>query len=295
VTMSLARADTATKATYPEYDRLFSGGFEPGVLNIVMLSGRLAHEHVEARKDDGYYHWMDGLGVIFDENPDFELKKMEPAAKLPDGITFKDAIQWTVYDKWPSGVNGTARTELATKVGNLLDNKWLTFEKKVKVSIGDKPAKDLTIRIETLFGADEDPKPHQRALSRGDIVLYNGHSYIGYGPLDPDNFTSTRFPDSYQMFFFDSCVSYNYYEKDFFKLKPGGSKNLDMITNGIEAPEWESGAAEGRFIAKLISGSMPSFQTLLEAAKATDSLRVVDGEIDNRFHPEQTSVKLSRP
>src|SRR5205085_12234285 len=98
VTMSFARADTATKATYPEYDRLFSGGFEPGVLNIVMLSGRLAHEHVEARKDDGYYHWMDGLGVIFDENPDFELKKMEPAGKLPDGITFKDAIKWTVYD-----------------------------------------------------------------------------------------------------------------------------------------------------------------------------------------------------
>jgi hypothetical protein len=295
VTMSLARADTATKATYPEYDRLFSGGAEPGVLNIVLLAGRLAHHRVEARKDDGYYHWMDALGVVFAENPDFELKKIEPAATFPTGVTFQDAIKWTVYDQWPSGVSGTQRTELATKVANMLDNHWVTFEKKVKVTIGDAAPKDLTIRIETLFGADEDPKPHQRALSRGDVVIYNGHSYIGYGPLDPDNFKTTRFPGSYQLFFFDSCVSYNYYEKDFFTLKEGGSKNLDLITNGLEAPEWQSGEAEGKFLAKFLSGQNPSYQTLLEEAKATDSLRVVDGEIDNRFHPDRTSVKLSRP
>ena len=296
VTFALSRSENnAVKSTYPEYDRLFSGGAEPGVLNIVLLAGRLAHDRVEAKKDDGYYHWMDALGVVFDENPDFELKKIEPSANLPSGVTFKDAIKWVVYDQWPSGVNGTERTALATTFANTVDNHWLTFEKKVKVSIGNAAPKDLTIRIETLFGADEDPKPHQRALSRGDVVIYNGHSYIGYGPLDPDNFKSTRFPGSYQLFWFDSCVSYNYYEKDFFTLKEGGSKNLDLITNGLEAPEWESGAAEGKFITKFLSGQNPSYQVLLEAAKATDSLRVVDGEIDNRFHPDRTSVKLSRP
>lgn len=295
VTMSLVRADTATKATYPEYDRLFSGGAEPGVLNVVLLAGRLAHHRVEARKDDGYYHWMDALGVVFEANPDFELKKIEPAATFPAGVTFKDAIKWTVYDQWPTGVSGSERTALAASVANMLDNHWVTFEKKVKVSIGGGAPKDLTIRIETLFGADEDPKPHKRALSRGDVVIYNGHSYIGYGPLDPDNFRETRFPSGYQLFFFDSCVSYNYYEKDFFTLKDGGSKNLDLITNGLEAPEWQSGEAEGKFLVKFLSGQNPSYQTLLEAAKATDSLRVVDGEIDNRFHPDRTSVKLSPP
>jgi hypothetical protein len=165
----------------------------------------------------------------------------------------------------------------------------------VKASVNGGAAKDLTIRIETIFGIEEDPKPHQRALSRGDVVIYNGHSYIGYGPLDPDNFKNTRFPSSYQLFFFDSCVSYNYYEKDFFTLKEGGSKNLDLITNGLEAPEWMSGEAEGKFLVKFLSGQNPSYQVLLEAAKATDSLRVVDGEIDNRFHPDRTSVKLSPP
>jgi hypothetical protein len=303
VTMSFARADTATRATYPEYDRLFAGGAEPGVLNVVLLAGRLAHHRVEAKKDDGYYHWMDALGVVFDANPEFELTKVEPQAAVTKptaggktyDLTFNDFIKWTVYDQWPAGVPVAARAELSNNVANSLDGKWLTFEKKVKASIGGAAPKDLTIRIETLFGADEDPKPHKRALSRGDVVIYNGHSYIGYGPLDPDNFRDTSFPSTYQLFFFDSCVSYNYYEKDFFTLKEGGSKNLDIITNGLEAPEWQSGEAEGKFLVKFLSGQNPSYQVLLEAAKATDSLRVVDGEIDNRFHPDRSSVKLSPP
>ena len=53
-------------------------------------------------------------------------------------------------------------------------------------------------------------------------------------------------------------------------------------------------AAQGAFVAKLIGGTMPSYQTLLKAAQATDSLRVVDGEIDNRFNPSRTRVKLTR-
>jgi hypothetical protein len=47
-------------------------------------------------------------------------------------------------------------------------------------------------------------------------------------------------------------------------------------------------------VSKLIDGSMPSYQTLLEAAKATDALRVVDGEIDNRYNPSQRPVRIER-
>jgi len=305
-TFDLARADTATHATYPDYDRLFGGNnAQPGVLTIVMLDGRLAHEHVAARKDEGYYQWMDMLGVILQDNPEFTITKTEPDVPLTHpkaagrewpGLGFKDFVRWTVYgDGWPQGLPTSARDEIADNVANMLDSHWITLEKTVQVSTNGGPPKDLIIRIETLFGCDEDPTPHQRAVSRGDVVIYNGHSYIGYGPLDPDNFKPTMFPKSYQMFFFDSCVSYNYYEQDFFQLKEGGSKNLDLITNGLEAPEDDSGAAEGRFVAKLISGSMPSFQTLLDAAKATDSLRVIDGEIDNKFDPAKTRIRVTKP
>ncbi len=303
VTFSLARADTADRATYPEYDRLFGGNnATEGVLTIAMVNGRLAHHRVEARKDSGYYEWMAGLDVIFEENPDFQLKKIEPnedvsAATIEgrryENLSFKDFIRWTVYgDGWPQGMPASGRDNIAKTIADKLDNHWVTFEKKVKVSTNDGPPKDLTIRIETLFGADEDPTPHRRAVKRGDVVIYNGHSYIGYGPLDPDNFRRESFPGTYQIFWFDSCVSYNYYEKDFFLLKEGGSKTLDLITNGLEAPEYLSGEAEGKFVNKFIGGSMPSYQTLLEAAKATDALRVVDGEIDNRFDPNRTRLRL---
>jgi hypothetical protein len=303
-TMSFARADNATAATYPEYDKLFTGGVEKDTLVVTLLDGRLSHEHTSAVKDDGYPEWMTALDVVFKANPDFVFSKIEPAENLEtvqvnghkySGLKFTDFIQWELYGNgWPAGMPAADRDDIAALIAQKLDGHWVTFEKKVKVSIDDKPAKDFTIKLKTLFGCDEDPTPHQQAVKTSDVVIYNGHSYIGYGPLDPDNFKAESFPASYQMLFFDSCVSYNYYEKDFFVLKPGGSKNLDLITNGIEAPEYLSGDQDGHFIARLIDGSMPSYQNLLEAAKKTDSLRVVDGEVDNKFRPDRTKIRISK-
>jgi len=302
--MRLGRADTAERATYPEYDRLFSGG-ESGALVVELVVGRLEHDHVEAIKDDGYYQWMDTLGTIFTAHPEFTLTEIEPRVDVStvtvggrriENLSFADFVRWTVYqDGFPEGLSASDRKTLAKTVADQLDKHWVTFEKKVKVSVGDAPPRDLTLRIETYFGVEEDIAPHKRALSRGDVVVYNGHSYIGYGPLDPGNFRPSSFTRGYQLVWFDSCVSYNYYEKDFFALKEGGSKNLDMITNGLEAPTYQSGEAQGGLIARLLDGSMPSYQTLLESARSTDSLRVVDGEIDNAYHPSRVNVRVTPP
>ena len=58
-------------------------------------------------------------------------------------------------------------------------------------------------------------------------AIYNGHSSIGYGPLDPSRCTAADFPASYQILWVDGCVSCNYYEKDSIPLKDGATKNLD--------------------------------------------------------------------
>jgi len=247
----------------------------------------------------------DDLDEIFKAHPQFTFASIEPNENLFDvtvnghhysGYDFKSIINWTLLGSgWPQGMPAADRDDIKSLVAKKLDNHWVTFDKKVRVQIGDAPPKDFVIRLRTLFGADEDPTPHQNAIKNSDVVVYNGHSYIGYGPLDPSNFNEHSFSNGYQLLFFDSCVSYNYYEKDFFALKPGGSKNLDMITNGLEAPEYLSGAMDGRFIAKLVDGSMSSYQDLLTAAKRTDSLRVVDGEIDNTFSPARTRITVSNP
>ena len=125
------------------------------------------------------------------------------------------------------------------------------------------------------------------------MFLYNGHSYIGYGPLDPSNFRKGDFPDSYQIFWVDGCVSYNYYEKDYYPLKDGGTKNLDLVTNGIEAPSWRSGHAMGQFVVTLLNGQNASYRDLLKSAEDTDPLRVVDGEVDNDFTPAKFPISIS--
>ena len=42
----------------------------------------------------------------------------------------------------------------------------------------------------------------------------------------------------------------------------------------------------------MIDGSWSSYSTLLTAASQTDSLRVVDGELDNAFNPKKTPITL---
>ena len=75
-------------------------------------------------------------------------------------------------------------------------------------------------------------------------------------------------------------------------MHAGGSKNLDLITNGVEAPVYNGGLAEGKLVAALIDGSLPSYRALLEAARDTDSLRVVDGELDNAYSPTTAPIVI---
>ena len=145
-----------------------------------------------------------------------------------------------------------------------------------------------------------DSTPHKQAIKTSDIFVYNGHSYIGYGPLDPSRFTAADFPKSYQILFVDGCVSYNYYEKDYIPLKQGGTKNLDLVSNGLESWVNESGPAMGRFMGAFIDGKQNSYTAILKAAQFTyfgydwgmDALRVVDGEVDNKYKPSKTPITV---
>jgi hypothetical protein len=177
-------------------------------------------------------------------------------------------------------------------VGQKLIRHWITFEAQVNVSIGGAAEQPVTVKIQTYFGAGSDSTPHKRAIKTSDVFIYNGHSYIGYGPLDPSRFSPSDFPSSYQIMFIDGCVSYNYYERDFFPLKEGGSQNLELITNGLEAPAWHSGYALGRFLSLMLNGQQASYLELLSAADDTDSLRVVDGELDNAYDPAKTPIRV---
>jgi hypothetical protein len=318
MTAKLEAKSTAAGTTYPEYDRLYSGGVAPGKVVIGMVSGMMADwaagEHHDTIDDDGYQMWFQGLREIFKAQPKLKLVKSEPAADLSTysvngktvtGVTFADIMKWELDGAgFPASITSTAdRRALRVAAGTKLAQHWITFEVPVSVTIGSGAAKDVTIQLNTYFGAEGDDTPHRRAIRTSDVFVYNGHSYIGYGPLDPSRYSKADFPSSYQLMFINGCVSFNYYEKDYFPLKAGGTQNLDLVTNGLESWVNGSGPAMGRFVGRLVDGSQASYKELLKAAQfnasysaydwGNDALRVVDGEVDNKYKPSKTKITVT--
>lgn len=302
-TVSLG-ADKTNKGTdYPEYDKLFSGGVEPGKLVIGLVNGFIDHSHTGSEADDsGYDEWMEELRETMANGPAFALTAVEPAEDLTSftvngkkvtGAKFTDLLAWELDGKLPAGLKSSDRSALKKAVGQKLVKHWITLEAPMQVKIGKSGAtKPFTVKIQSYFGAESSSTPHKRAIKTSDVFIYNGHSYIGYGPLDPSQFSASDFPPSYQILFIDGCVSFNYYEKDYFPLKTGGTANLELITNGLEAPAYKSGYALGRFLNTLL-GAKASYKDLLAAAEDTDSLRVVDGEVDNKYTPSKKPITLT--
>jgi hypothetical protein len=97
-------------------------------------------------------------------------------------------------------------------------------------------------------GIDERSTPfhfaYRHALEKASVMIYDGHSGLG-GHLDLDSIEAAnqfqiKIPkDRYQIYFFNSCTSYSYYNTLYFEKKKTatdrkGSKNLDILTNGLE-------------------------------------------------------------
>ena len=112
-------------------------------------------------------------------------------------------------------------------------------------------AKKAELKVFTFFGEsgiDEMSSPfhhaYRHALEKASVMIYDGHSGLG-GHLDLEaiesaNGFSIKIPkDRYQIYFFNSCTSYSYYNTKYFEKKKTstdrkGTKNLDILTNGLE-------------------------------------------------------------
>ncbi|MGZ5969847.1 MAG: hypothetical protein ACXWP4_19375, partial [Polyangiales bacterium] len=305
VTIKLGADKTNKGQSYPEYDRLWSGGVKKDTLVLGLVNGMLDHgEASDPTADSGFGEWMDTLEQVFAARPGLKLAKIEPAEDLSKvtvngktytGLSFEALLSMQQRSTgYPAGASSSDRQAIKAALGAKVYKHWLTFAAPLTVKMGTASAKKVSLELLTYFGAESDSAPHKFGIKNSDVFVYNGHSYIGYGPLDPSRFSSSDFPSSYQILFIDGCVSYNYYEKDYLPLKPGGTKNLELITNGLEAPSWRSGYALGKFLGRLVDGKQASYLELLQAASDTDSLRVVDGEVDNQYSPSKSPITITQ-
>lgn len=137
------------------------------------------------------------------------------------------------------------------------------------------------------------------AMKTSDIFLYDGHSGLG-GYLDParlslDSGEQLTLPkNKYQIFYFNGCSTYAYYNKKFFNLKRTssdlkGTKNLDIITTGIGASFDVGSRVDVTFLTTITSGQRPSWQTILDRINHAEgwstALTHVNGDEDNPRTP----------
>jgi hypothetical protein len=303
ITAKLGADKTNRGNSYPDYHRLYKGGVKQDKLVVSLVYGLI--DHGAGATPSGDYNWgelMTTLAEVIDaqgevkvvEGPDrVDLSSFTlSSGKVVSNPSFKDLVKLKTGGSSLS-LSYSEKSELEKLFAERIYRKWIAVEKPIKVAVGDEQPRDFAVQYLVYWGASSDSRPHKFATKNSDIFLYNGHSSIGYGPLDPRNFTAADFPSSYQLLWIDGCVSYNYYEKDYIPLKEGGTKNLDLITNGIEAPSWRSGHAMGQFLVTLLNGRGASYKDLLLAARDTEALRVVDGELDNEFRPDRMRVTIT--
>ena len=137
------------------------------------------------------------------------------------------------------------------------------------------------------------------AMENDDVFIYDGHSGLG-GYLNLKRLQqSLGRPlkldvNKSQIFFFNGCSTFAYYNHDYFELKktsadPKGIKNLDIVSTAIGA-SFDIGARHDVIlIAGIADGSRPSWKLLIDRMYRVDreqtALTHVNGDEDNPTAP----------
>lgn len=319
VTAKLDAPKLPDQAYSPEYDRLFGVGTDKQQLVVYAFFGV---DTDEANPDDLLAEEaMKFLRTMLKAQPNFRPVKTDPAEWLLDiyvdgnkldGVTYETMFRWIV-DKsgYPAAVGNDPQKIAALRRQALakFTERWVYWDLPITVTDAQGTAKTLTVEVRSFFGYEDgtaDARQHAQwryleAFWYGDVFLYNGHSHFGHGPLEPTLYGPQNFNDRYQLMLVNSCISFNYYHQDFLRMKPGGSKNLDIVVNGLPSYVLDGGIATARLLTGLIDGKQRSYTELLDGMRLDypwgetqyDPMRVVDGELDNVFSQKKTPLTVA--
>ena len=303
---------------YPEYDRLYGVGTSKSQLVVYSFHGV---DTDETDPDDIFgQEAIKFLRVLLIAQPNFRPVSTNPFAMLEDisvngqnvpGVTYPQMFSWLV-DKtgYPAAVGSDPKLILALRKQAMakFTERWIYWDLPLTITDSSGNARNVTVEVRFFYGYEVgSPQIQQQAIWRyleafwyGDVFLYTGHSHFGNGPLDPQSYGPQNFNSNYQIMLVNSCISYNYYHQDFLDMKPGGTRNLDIVVNGLSAYVQDMGIETANFLTSLIDGKQHTYVDLLKAMElnepwgnAYDPMRVVDGELDNVFSQTKTPLAIS--
>ena len=253
---SLAKKEN-TKATFPEYKRLVNAKNE---VTIGVLMGTVEHHATDFNPN-----------TTWDQN-------------ARNYLTLRDYL---------------------TSVGYVSSGQW-TNEQIAKVAPGattkeayvetlTKEVNGVKVIVRMFFGAtgiDEHAGPFHHfyadSVKNDSVMIYAGHAGLGrnlaLGGIEQTSGVKIEIdPSKYQLFFFNACSSYPYYAKMYFDKK-GGTKNLDIITNGlltyVSVIDSSSLAVLQSVDAYVSKGTKVSYQAMAKSMDS-DNLLGVNGDEDN--------------
>lgn len=250
-----------TKATYPEYERLF-------------VNGELTF-HILFGMDDSSQDWNPKSSKDLSAQSYRQLKQ--------------NLVKWGYQSKvWTAA-------EVSSFFGNL---GYYSSQPFVEELVKQTPKGIVRYRIffgaSTIYEGTAFQKFLAYSLKSASIMLYAGHSGLGeYLNLDlmqnNAQLKMTAEQSRYQIYYFNSCSSYPYYNSQYFSLKrtaadPKGTKNLDIITNGLSTL-FLSIAPSSLTLMQAVEiystqGKKVSYQDMMNSADS-NNLIGVNGDEDN--------------
>lgn len=292
----------------PEHDQLWGFSGDPSRTKIVVYAFFGVNADESKASDDGLVEYLRFQRTLRAKLPSLGVTETSPQAflldfyiggqKLPN-VTWDDVEHWVIDGtNFPAavGTDATKRAQLLAQVVAAFSERWIVWSTRLTAKQGTA-ARTMTLEIRTWHGWEDgsaDIRLHARwryleAFWNADVFAYTGHSHFGHGPLEPWEYSGANFPDRYQVMLFNSCLSFNYYDEDFLAMHPEGSKQLDVVVNGLPAYWVGMGQASAGFVTSLVGGTATWPQVLknmvvdLPWQRGYDPMRAVNGELDNSF------------
>ncbi|GIL17358.1 MAG: hypothetical protein BroJett040_11090 [Oligoflexia bacterium] len=167
----------------------------------------------------------------------------------------------------------------------------ITVQRAIKSTLRGQIEILLFFGPTSLYGGSHFHHFIKYSLENDSVMIYAGHSglgeYLNLTKIEMRNGFKVAFPEKYQIYFFNGCSSYPYYNSYYFSRK-GGTKNLDILTNGL-ATYFSAIVPSTYQVIKAIdqwatSGRKVSYQEIIEEADSNNLLGV-NGDEDNPTEP----------
>jgi len=310
---------TAAPTKYPEYDRLWGFGSDRTKVVVYAFVGVESNERDS--RDLGAIEYQRLLRTLRQKFPSLAVTYTNPQAMLLDfyvdgnkldGVSWDDVAHWMIEGtNWPAAVGSDAQKQeaLRQQVIDRFSERWIYWDMPATVTMNGQ-TRQMTVEVRSFWGVEDDgtADTKQRAVWRyleafwyGDVFAYAGHSHFGHGPLEPTNYGPGNFPDRYQVMLVNSCLSYNYYDLDFIGMHPEGSRDLEVVMNGLPAYWNGMGESTAKYLIALLDGTNKSWAQLLDAMRINEPwgesnyepMRGVNGELDNVFDGSKTPITVS--